>query len=185
MSSEQQSIRPAYAAWQTYNDEIVRVVGGLGDQQLALRPASDHWPIWAIVGHMAGSRVYWLCSVLGEAGAAATPFPDPSNSPGWEDDLDHPRSAAELVTAMTTTWAVIDACLERWTLPMLGERFVRDLPNGRQHHSRGQLLLRLVTHEAFHAGEISQTLGIHGLAPIYPWRPDLTEPPEPTPTGGG
>ncbi len=176
MSIERQSIRPAYAAWQTYNDEIVRVVGALSDEQLALWPASDHWPIWAIVGHMAGTRVYWLCSVLGEDGAAATPFPDLTSSIGWEDDLDHPRSAAELVTAMTTTWAVIDPCLERWTLPMLDERFIRDTPNGRQHHSRGQLLLRLVTHEDYHSGEISQTLGVHGLSPIYPWRADLTEP---------
>ena len=125
---------------------------------------------------MAGTRVYWLCAVLGEAGAGTTPFPDPLNAIGWEDDLDHPRSAAELVSAMTTTWGVIDACLERWTPDMLGERFLRDMPAARQHHSRAQILLRLLTHEAYHAGEISQTLGIRGLQPIYPWRPDLVEP---------
>lgn len=176
MDDANRSIRPFYAAWQTYNDAIMETVRALTDEQLALRPAEDQWPVWAVVAHMAGTRVFWLCGIAGEPGAASTPFQDPLAPEGWEDDLEHPRSALELVAALTSTWAVVDGCLGRWTPDMLGERFVRDTPTGRQHHSRGQLLLRLLTHEAYHAGEISQTLGLHGLPPIEPWRPDLVEP---------
>jgi uncharacterized damage-inducible protein DinB len=37
-------------------------------------------------------------------------------------------------------------------------------------HTRASILNRLVTHEAFHGGEISQLLGVHGLPPIDLWR---------------
>ena len=171
MSDVQGTIRPIFRDWQTYNDAIVEVVGTMTDEQLAIRSAPDRMPIWAVVGHMAGMRVYWLCAVFGETGAETTPFPDPMNG-GWEDDVDHPRSAKELVTAMETTWRVVDGCLGRWTLDMLDTLFVREMSTGTQHHSRRQILMRMLTHDAYHAGELSQTLGIHGLPQIDLWRPD-------------
>ena len=137
----------------------------------AIRSAPDRMPIWAVVGHMAGMRVYWLCTIFGEPGAETTPIPDPMNG-GWEDDEDHPRNATELVTAMETTWQVVDGCLDRWTPDMLETLFVREMATGTQHHSRRQILIRMLTHDAYHAGELSQTLGIHGLPQIDLWRPD-------------
>jgi uncharacterized damage-inducible protein DinB len=142
------------------------------DEQLAIRPAPDLWPIWAIVGHTAGTRVYWLCAVLGEPGADATPFPDLADLNGWEDDLDHPRTAAQLVTALDTTFAIIDRCLDVWTPAMLDEVVERSFGDQRQLHSRASIVQRMFTHEAYHCGELSQTLGIHGLPQIDLWRPD-------------
>jgi hypothetical protein len=144
----------------------------MSDEQLAIRPSPDRAPIWATVGHTAGVRVYWLCGVLGEPGAEATPFTDPTSGVGWEDDLDHPRSAAELVGALDTTWAIIDGCLDRWTPAMLEETVERLYGDQRQVHSRASVVQRLLTHEAYHCGELSQTLGIAGLPQIDLWRPD-------------
>jgi hypothetical protein len=31
--------------------------------------------------------------------------------------------------------------------------------------------MRLITHDAFHSGEISEILGVHGLPAIDLWRP--------------
>ncbi len=166
------SIRPFYDRWPQYNRRLTEIVGAMTDAQLAARPAADLWPIWATVGHTAGARVYWLCAVLGEPGAETTPFSEPTNDIGWEDDLDHPRSAVELVTALDTTWAIIDRLLDRWTPEMLGEEFDRSFGDQRQVHSRASILQRLLTHEAYHCGELSQTLGIHGLPQIDLWRPD-------------
>jgi uncharacterized damage-inducible protein DinB len=165
------SIRRFYDHWPQYNRRLTEIVGDMTDEQLAIRPAPQRWPIWATVGHTAGVRVYWLCAVLGEAGAEATPF-DPASDLGWEDDLDHPRSAAELVLALDTTWSIIDRVLDRWTPEMLGEELERFYGDQRQLHSRASILQRLLTHEAYHCGELSQTLGIHGLPQIDLWRPD-------------
>ena len=139
--------------------------------ELAIRPSLERWPIWATVGHTAGVRVYWLCAVLGEPGAETTPF-DPRSEEGWEDDLDHPRSADELVMALDTTWQIVDRCLDRWTPAMLDETVERTYGDDRQLHTRSSIVLRLLTHEAYHCGELSQTLGIHGLPQIDLWRPD-------------
>jgi len=164
------SIRPFYDRWPQYNRRLTEIVAAMSDDDLAIRPSPKHWPIWATVGHTAASRVYWLCGILGEPGADTTPWPDPSMD-GWEDDLDHPRSAAELVTALTTTWAIIDGCLDRWTPEMMGDEVERYYGSERQIHTRSSILQRLLTHDAYHCGELSQTLGIHELPEVYIWRP--------------
>jgi uncharacterized damage-inducible protein DinB len=166
------SIRLFYDRWPQYNRRLTEIVGAMTDEQLAIRPAPERDPIWATVGHTAGVRVYWLCDVFGEPGADATPFADRTSDAGWEDDLDHPRSAAELVHALETTWAIIDGCLDRWTPAMLEETFERSYGDERQVHSRSSVLQRLFSHEAYHCGELSQTLGIAGLPQIDLWRPD-------------
>ena len=166
------SIRPFYDRWPQYNRRLTEIVGAMPDDQLATRPAPDRWPIWATVGHTAAARVYWLCGILGEPGAGATPWPDPLTGEGWEDDLDHPRSADELVGALDTTWAIIDGVLDRWTPAMLEEAVERSYGDVRQVHSRASILQRLLTHEAYHCGELSQTLGIAGLPQIDLWRSD-------------
>jgi len=163
------SIRLFYDHWPQYNRRLTDVVGAMSDEHLAIRAAPDRWPIWAIVGHTAGARTYWLCGVLGEPGADTTPFADPLSGVGWEDDLEHPRGAAELVVALDTTWLLIDRVLDGWTPEMLEETFERSSGEQRQVHSRASVLQRLLTHEAYHAGELSQTLGIHALPQIDLW----------------
>ena len=163
------SIRPFYDRWPQYNRRLVEVVRDLTDEQLALRAADDQWPIWAILGHLASVRVYWLCNILGEPGADRTPFSD-LDADGWEDDLAHPRTAAELVEALESTFGVVDGVLDRWTPEMLGVEFERRYRDERQVHTRTSVLQRLLTHDAYHDGEIAQTLGVHGIEPPYIWR---------------
>jgi uncharacterized damage-inducible protein DinB len=166
------SIRAFYDRWPQYDRRLTEVIVAMTDEQLAIRPSPSGSPIWATVGHTAAVRVYWLCGILGEPGAEATPWPDPMADAGWEDDLEHPRGASELAGALRTTWAIIDRLLDRWTPAMLGQEVERYFGEQRQRHSRASILQRLLTHEAYHCGELSQTLGIHGLPQIDLWRPD-------------
>ena len=157
--------------WPQYNRRIREVIGTMTADELAIRPSADGWPIWATVGHTAAARVYWLCHVVGEPGAERTPFSDP-DAGGWEDDLDHPRSADELVGALDSTFAIVEHCLDRWTPGMLAEEIRRTYDGSMQVHHRGSVLQRLFSHDTYHCGELSQTLGIHGLPQIDLWRPD-------------
>ena len=163
------SIRPFYADSTQYRSRLVDAVRDLTPSQLALNAGTDHAPIWALAAHCAGTRTYWLCGVLGEPGAETTPFPDPLDGLGWEDDLEHPRSAAELVFALESTGAIVERCLDTWTPEMLEVEFERRYGEIRQVHSRRSILLRLLSHDAFHSGEISQVLGVNGLPAIDLW----------------
>ncbi|MDQ3689487.1 MAG: DinB family protein [Chloroflexota bacterium] len=165
------TIRPAYGMWPQYDRRLREVIGAMSAEQLAIRPSPAGSPIWATAGHTAGMRVYWLCDIVGEPGAETTPFTDVANT-GWEDDLDHPRSADELVGALESTFRIIEGCLDRWTFAMLADTIHRDYQGTVQVHTRGSVLQRLLSHEAYHCGELSQTLGIHGLPQIDLWRPD-------------
>lgn len=165
------SLRPSYDMWPQYNRRIREVIGTMTADELATRPSADGWPIWATVGHTAAARVYWLCHVVGEPGAETTPFSD-ADAGGWEDDLDHPRSADELVEALDSTFSIVERCLDRWTPGMLAEEIRRTYDGSVQVHHRGSVLQRLFSHDAYHCGELSQTLGIHGLPQIDLWRPD-------------
>ena len=111
--------------------------------------------------------------MLGEPGAEATPWPDLPDD-GWEDDLDHPRHAGELVWALDSTLAIVERVLDTWTPEMLAEEVERWYGKERQVHSRTSILQRLLTHDAYHCGELSQTLGIARLPQIDLWRPDST-----------
>jgi uncharacterized damage-inducible protein DinB len=165
------SIRPFYDGWQIYNQAIVDVVREMSDEHLQLRPAHDRWPMWATIAHTAGARAYWLCGMFGEPGLETTPFPDIASGVGWEDEEDHPRTAAELVMALESTWAIVDGCLGRWTPEMLTESIVRHGAAGDQVYTRQSTLMRLISHDAYHAGELSQTLGILHLPQIDLWKP--------------
>jgi uncharacterized damage-inducible protein DinB len=165
-----QTIRSAYSMWPQYNLRLRDVIAAMTDEQLAIRPAPDLLPIWATVGHTAAMRVYWLCEVVGEPGAETTPFG--GDVADWADDLDHPHSADELVAALDSTFRIVEACLDRWTPGMLGDEIQREYAGAVQVHTRASILQRLLTHEAYHCGELSQTLGIHELPQIDLWRPD-------------
>jgi uncharacterized damage-inducible protein DinB len=142
------------------------------DEELAIPAGASAWPIWAIVGHDAGARVYWLCRVVGEPGVDRTPFAALSEDDGWEDHLDQPRSAGELVWALESTFGIIDQVLDAWTPAMLDEEVERVYGEARQIHTRASILQRLLTHDAWHAAQISDALVLHGVADIDLWRPD-------------
>jgi uncharacterized damage-inducible protein DinB len=168
------SVRAFYADWAGYNRRTIEGIRRLTPKDLALPVLAtrdgggEPWPIWAVFGHTAAVRVFWLCDVFGEPGAEATPFE--GETPGWEDDLSQPRTAEELADAWETTWQVIEGCLDRWTPDTLS-RITRRDEAGRppELHTRQSILMRMINHEAYHLGEVNLALGSNGREPINPW----------------
>ena len=160
--SEQPGVTRFFAGFNLVNDALIGAIAPLSAEQLALTMGEPPWPVWASVAHLAGTRVYWLCHIFGEPGADTTPFADPSGM-GWEDDLSHPRSADELVGALRSTWRIIERTLATWTPDSLEREARRTVASGVQIHTRQSVIMRIITHEAYHSGEIALTLGSHGL----------------------
>jgi hypothetical protein len=168
-SSTIRSIRPAYSSWPQHNARLGEVVAGLSEAQLALRPGPERWPIWASIGHVACQRVFWLCDFAGEPGVETTPFPDAGNNCPGDDDLETVWSAGQLTEALESTFRIVEACLDRWTLPMLDEVIRRPDLGEDWVHTRGAVLQRCFAHDISHISELNDVLAGAGLAQVDLW----------------
>jgi hypothetical protein len=163
------TIRPAYSSWPGYNQRLRDAVAVLTDEQLALQPSPERWPIWATVGHLACQRVFWLCDFVGEPGADSTRFTNASyNCPG-DDDLENVLSAEQLVEALDSTFRIVEGCLDRWTLDMLDEEIRRPDFGADWVHLRGAVLQRVFAHDLWHSAELNEALANAGLPQIDLW----------------
>ena len=164
------TIRPAYRTWPEHNRRLRDVVAALTEEQLAIRPSPERWPIWAVTGHAACQRVFWLCDFAGEPGAETTPFTNAAfNCPG-DDDLDHPLDGEALAEALDSTFRIVERCLDGWTLDMLDEEIRRRWgPGAERVHARGWVLERVFAHDVYHCAELNETLGVAGLPQVDLW----------------
>jgi hypothetical protein len=163
------TIRPAYSKWPDYQQRLRDVVGAMTDEQLARRPSLERWPLWATVGHLACQRVFWLCDFAGEPGADTTPFTNAGNDCPGDDDLEHVLGPAQLVDALDSTFRIVEAVLDRWTLEMLDEELRRPEWDASWVHTRGAVLQRVFSHDVYHCAELNETLGAAGLPQIDLW----------------
>jgi DinB superfamily len=162
-------IRPAYSSWPRYNAKLRAVVASLTDEQLALHPSPERWPLWATVGHAACQRVFWLCDVAGAPGAETTPFTNAAFDCPGDDDLEHVLGPDRLADALDSTFRIVEDCLDRWTLDMLDEEVRRDDFGDGWVHARGWVIQRVFTHDVHHIAELNETLGKAGLQQIDLW----------------
>jgi DinB superfamily len=163
------AIRPAFSKWPDYNRRLRELVATLTDEQLAIRPSPDRWPLWATIGHAACQRVFWLCDFAGEPGKETTPFTNAAYDCPGDDDLEHVLSADALVAALDSTFRIVDGCLDRWTLDMLTEEIRRPEWDDSWVHTRGAVIQRVFSHDVYHAAELNEALGIAGLPQVNLW----------------
>jgi hypothetical protein len=168
-SGDAVTIRPAYQAWSSYDVRLREVVGALTEEHLALQPSPDRWPLWATIGHLACQRVFWLCDFAGAPGAETTRFTDAGNDCPGDDDLEHVLSAADLVEALASTFRIVEACLDGWTLEMLDEVVTHPDWGDDWTHTRGWALQRVFAHDVYHCAELNEALSAAGLPQIDLW----------------
>jgi hypothetical protein len=158
-----------YDLWPDYERHLRDAVAALTEEQLAIRPSPERWPLWATIGHLACQRVFWLCDVAGEPGAASTRFTNAAFDCPGDDDLEHVLGAAELVEALDSTFRIVEGCLDRWTFDMLGETIRHPEWPGSRPRARTSIIQRVFTHDISHIAELNETLGNAGLRQIDLW----------------
>ena len=154
MQRDDSTLAPFYKGWGEYQGLLIEAIAPLSAEQLALSVAPSQRPVWLLAAHIIGTRVGWFQGVLGEGDAAVAAF-DP-----WDQEGAPPRTAAELVEGLEVTWRMIADCLDRWTPAMLDDSFTtrRGCKRNRQW-----VLWHVLEHDLHHGGELSLTLGTHGL----------------------
>jgi uncharacterized damage-inducible protein DinB len=163
MAEAQTRLARFYEGCPEYQRLLVKAVAPLTGEQLALGAAPGLNPVWYLAAHIASCRVIWF-ERLGESVESL------AHVRTWDDgdaSALQPRTAAELATTLAATWDVVAGCLDRWTPERLDERFEWTRRSGQNvARTRGWVLWHVLEHDLHHGGEISLTLGAHGLPGI-------------------
>ncbi len=144
--------------WEHYQDLLIGALEPLTAQQLELRAAPDLRSIRLIATHIVGARARWLRRFLGEGD------PDLDDVMTWDRPEQPARTADELVDGMRRTWSALHGCLERWTEADLAHTIEREYHGETAALSRRWVIWHLIEHDLHHGGEVSFSLGMHGLA---------------------
>jgi len=162
MTSETSILPAIYAGWEVDHQRLIALLGSLTQEQLALRAAPHLRTVSALASHIVAARARMTHWIIGEGG-------DELDALAYWDGADQPapsviRPAAELVAGLETTWQVIGASLQRWTVADLAEVIEWRYHGDTSVFTRGQVIWNLVRHDYHHGGEIMLTLGVHGIA---------------------
>jgi uncharacterized damage-inducible protein DinB len=158
MTTSQSPLPVFWQGWKDYQTLLIKAIAPLTADQLALRAAPDLRSISDDVLHMIGARARWHVFVLHEGGDVMASFQD------WDRPGMPARSAAELVNALETTWQLMQEAIDRWTFADLAE-IVHDTGEDGEDEAfpRSWVIWHLIEHDLHHGGEVSLTLGMHGL----------------------
>lgn len=147
-----------YDGWARQNDRLLTVLTPLTPEQLLLRSAPHMWPVSVLAAHIVGARVFWFHEIMHEGPAEVGQWS------GLDDGDEAERTRERLLAGLRDSWALIEAVLARCTPVNLGDTFERVYPNRVKTFTRQALIMRVLGHDFHHGGEISTTLGMHGLA---------------------
>jgi uncharacterized damage-inducible protein DinB len=145
-----------YAGWQEYQSKLRAALAPLTDVQLGLRVAPDLRSVEEVVTHMIGARARWF-----QVDEDAEDFAEYAR---WDSPSMPVRSAQELVTALDTTWRLMQEAIARWTPEEWQQAYPGDEPGDPPVITRKWILWHLIEHDLHHGGEVSLTLGLHGYA---------------------
>jgi uncharacterized damage-inducible protein DinB len=178
MADDKFTLMTFYTWWKAYQDRLEAALVPLTAEQLALRAAPGLRSIGENALHIVGCRVFWLTEFLGEDGgekmkvyarwnevALEAPYAS------WSDvarALDAPApSGAELAQGINRTWQFMADCLARWSPADMQQTFSDegdDESDGPPAGvSRAWVVWHVLEHDLHHGGEVSLTLGMHGL----------------------
>jgi uncharacterized damage-inducible protein DinB len=165
-----------YTSWHAYQDRLKAALAPLTAEQLALRAAPNLRSIGEIALHIVGCRMFWLTEVLGEDGGEAitgyTPWNEAALGAPYASQHElaralsgHIPTAADLVRGLDLTWRFMAGCLACWS-PADMQQTLSD--EGEESGppielSRAWVVWHVLEHDLHHGGELSLTLGIHGL----------------------
>ncbi len=157
MAEQQSTLSTFYIGWNDYQTLLIKALAPLSPEQLPLRATPQLRSIGEIATHMIGARARWFHDLVGEGDQEFAAL-------GTWDRKGMPiRNAAELVSGLETTCRVMQQAIASWT-PADWEQPYEGESGEPASFTRQWIIWHLIEHDLHHGGELSLTLGIHGLA---------------------
>jgi uncharacterized damage-inducible protein DinB len=163
MAEDNFTLTTFYSSWKEYQDHIKKAIAPLTAEQLELRAAPHLRSIGENALHIIGCRAGWFTFVLGEDwGAEGKAYAE------WDTPGAPARTADEMVLALDRTWQGMDDCLSHWNSDDMRQTFQDDWDGKIVHLSRAWIVWHVLEHDLHHGGELSFTLGMHGIPADFP-----------------
>ena len=143
--------------WHAYQGLWIQAIKPLTHEQLAYR-VGEQRSAGEIAQHVISVRAWYLHGVMGEGGV------EMDDLIGLDSEGAPARSAEELLIGIEQTWQLLSACITKWSVDDLQDPFFINWRN--REESRGWVVWHMLEHEIHHGGELSFTLGTHGLAGV-------------------
>ena len=171
MASDDFTLTTFITSWKEYQKHLAAALAALTDEQLALRAAPGLRSVGENALHIVGCRMFWFTEALEEDGgeelkpytrwnrvALEAPY---ASQDEYAQALEAPiPSGAELAEGINRTWRLMGDCLARWS-PADMRQTVGSEEDGEA--SRAWVVWHVLEHDLHHGGEISLTLGMHGI----------------------
>lgn len=143
--------------WKTYQDLLSEALARLTAEQLALRAAPNLRSIDDIARHLIAVRARWFHNFLDEGSAEFAAYGT------WDAPGSPARSANELVSGLAATWEGMHDAVARFAPADLEESITKVRRGETVTLTRGWVVWHVLEHDLHHGGEISFSLGMHGL----------------------
>jgi uncharacterized damage-inducible protein DinB len=159
------------SSWKEYQDHLAAAVAALTTEQLALCAAPGLRSVGENALHIVGCRMFWFTEALGEDGGEELQSYARWNQVALEapyasdEEYTHALQAsvptgAELAEGLNRTWRLMEDCLARWSPAEMRQTFGSEEDG---EASRAWMVWHVLEHDLHHGGEVSLTLGMHGI----------------------
>lgn len=161
-----------YEGWEGFNRSLVLAIQGLEPGTLNHRLHPDLKSVREILVHIGDGRVDWLRRI------------DPEGFHSLFDTMQNrthdPSSITELTDWLNQTYDAVENMLNMWTNDDLNVVFRQEYRGKVYTVSRQWVIWRVLSHDIYHGGQVSELLGAMGIFPTeLTWLGGhLTEPPE-------
>lgn len=145
-----------YDGWHTYQRLLAEAIAPLQEDQLELRAAPHLRSVRENALHVIGARARWFAG-MGEGGERFKTLGR------WDRRGAPARSAAELVQGLEETWQGMHEAIGNWSDDDWQKTWPGEYPGEPEILTRQWIIWHLIEHDVHHGGEISLTLGVHGI----------------------
>ena len=162
MAEESFVLTTIFDSWKQYQERIATAIAPLTAEQMTLRAAQNMRTIGGLASHIVSCRAGWFAYTLGEGDGSPTGAEIKAMAE-WGEPNAYERTPAQLAEALDKTWQFMMDSIACWSADDMRTTFEDDWDGVTVQLSRAWILYHVVEHDLHHGGELSLTLGMHGL----------------------
>jgi uncharacterized damage-inducible protein DinB len=167
MAEDNFTLTTYYTIWKEYQEHVKGSLASLTAEQLALRAAPHLRSVGENAMHIIGTRIGWFIEILGEEFGEEMSAYLKRNEVALRQGAPV-LTAAELAQGLDLTWQFIADCLARWSPADMQQTFTDEWDGKQVYLSRAWVVGHVMEHDMHHGGELSFTLGMHGVPADFP-----------------